>query len=279
MLSFRPIRKAARWGSGVGGKLPSLCRLRVHTRNSAACARARSRRQAAEPWSRSRICSMGLPVKTTIAGCGMTDYPSRIFQKNNPEIRNQATEIRLRYSAGTSAEARALDRAAVTQSRLSTSNPATSSRISSGWPRSIRKPKGTGISALPRGRPALTKPNTLPIWPGRRRVLQQHVARRPADANQQPGDEQHADGSHARQAQQVHAHQQPGCGDQRRHNAAHQPSFVGIGEPAADQYPCVAPTMKPVSAAEATASSTPFTVCSTVISQTCTPADAIAPSR
>ena len=44
--------------------------------------------------------------------------------------------------------------------------PATSISTISGWPLSISHPNGTGVRAEPRGRPALTNPKTLPIWPG-----------------------------------------------------------------------------------------------------------------
>ena len=72
-------------------------------------------------------------------------------------------QSRLEKIAGVS---RATDLAVPTQSRLPSSSTATNTRISSGWPRSIRSPNGTGVSADPSGRPALTKPNTLPTCPG-----------------------------------------------------------------------------------------------------------------
>jgi hypothetical protein len=56
------------------------------------------------------------------------------------------------------------------QRRLASRNPAAAISTSSAWPWSIRKPKGTGVTALPSGKPALTKPKTLPTAV-RRRVL------------------------------------------------------------------------------------------------------------
>ena len=143
----------------------------------------------------------------------------------------------LTYSAATAgAVRRVLDRAVPTHSRLASSSTAINTRISSGWPRSMRKPNGTGVNAVPSGSPALTKPNTLPIWPGRRGVLQHDVAWSPAGAQRQTGGEHQCDDANVGRGHPVHHQRQGSRGDGQDHCEAQHMPLVGIGEPASDQH-------------------------------------------
>ena len=114
------------------------------------------------------------------------------------------------YSAASAAGARpalrsADPRAVPQHSTLSSSITATSTSTSSGWPRSIRNPHGTGVTAEPERQPGADEPEHLADLPGRCRVLQHDIAWRAAGTECEAGREHQRDHRQVRQASQFTA--------------------------------------------------------------------------
>src|SRR5262249_10592615 len=100
---------------------------------------------------------------------GEIDFRKRVW--SDPAHRHllfEVSPICRGYSAAAIAAGarRYRTRAPPAHSKLNSNNAATTTSTRSGLPASMIIPKGTGIIAPPSDMPELTKPNTLPIWPG-----------------------------------------------------------------------------------------------------------------
>src|SRR5579885_2423020 len=205
------------------------------------------------------------------------DAALRRIGPHQPAVAPRAVELagRLTQSAAAgSGSDRVPARALPMNNRLASHSAATSGSTRSARPASISMPYGTGMIAPPSASPALTKPNSLPIWPGgaasltitSRGVRLAPISRPVANSS--------ATAAACGRTKRLTATISPAPTTVSPKTKANSRSVRSATQPPS-KTPLIVPTMKPGRHDDAASRLTPWVVCSTVISHACTPAPAI----